>query len=1189
MIKRLLGLVFNRWVLLLVVVLAIALVLWIVGPLIMVGGKRPLDSETERLIAISVQPAVTVGILLWQLWRARRGNSAVVNLLLAAGQPRADRPADSPDLQAVGKRFEQAMLTLRRARFGAGGMMAGWSARLGGRFLYELPWYVIIGAPGSGKTTALRNCGLKFPLAANVGEQAVRGVGGTRDCDWWFTDQAVLIDTAGRFTTQDSDRENDRATWSGFLAMLRKSRPRQPVNGVLVTVSVSDLLARDAGSRGEYARTVRARLQELHENLAIRFPVYVLVTKSDLLAGFMDYFGVIDKEQRATPWGATFALQEGAAQSVARFGGEFDALLQRLGDGLIERLQHERDPQARARIYGFPGQFAALRTMLQEFMDTVFAPVPYEPESMLRGFYFISGTQEGTPIDRVLGSIARSYHLERAVIAPNQASGKSYFLTRLMGEVVIAENGLAGTNLKWEQRRKWAAIGAYAAVGMVTVGAFGAWTVSYFNNRSYLGDVAARVDHVRTLVQETPNRATPDLLPLVPALAATRSLAGQEETVPWKFGFGLYQGDKLDSAARASYGRMLVDAVLPRISLRVEDQLRLAGAAPEYQYEVLKAYMMLHDVQHFDADSVKAYVEADWDAQFARSLDAEQRAQMSAHLDALLAQGAAVSPLPEDRTLVEFHRQRLATVPLPQRIYNRLRHRGLGSDFPEFTVVRAAGNNASLVFQRRSGAPLTKGVPGLFTYDGYHRGFQKEVGRVAKQLAEEQAWVLGVAENPRDAATSVVASDQLLDDVRRIYLEEYAATWQAFIADVRLQPMASLAQSIQMARMLSAPDSPLPPLMKGMSRETTLLGSAGKNVIEKGADSASDAIKKSRKALSDLLAQKKPETGTRIEAIVDDRFAALRQLVTAPEGGKAPLDDTMALIGEVHVLLNAVDSAVKGGVAPPVSPVPNKVKAEAGRMPEPVRSMMDTLSQGSAQVAQLMVRQNLGQEVRSQVGEFCQQAVAGRYPLDRGSSRDATPADFAQVFGPGGKIDLLFQHKLAPYVDTAARPWKFRAVEGVPLGVDNGTLPQFQRAQAIRETFFPSGNTPSLKLQFKPVEMDATLKQFILDVDGQVVQYDHGPQVPTTVQWPGPRGTTQVRVQVSPPGGGNTFGAVFEGPWALLRVFDRVKIEPTNVPERFRATFDVDGRKAVFEVTANSVRNPFRLRELNEFACPAGL
>lgn len=258
-------------------------------------------------------------------------------------------------------------------------------------------------------------------------------------------------------------------------------------------------------------------------------------------------------------------------------------------------------------------------------------------------------------------------------------------------------------------------------------------------------------------------------------------------------------------------------------------------------------------------------------------------------------------------------------------------------------------------------------------------------------------------------------------------------------------------------------------------------------------------------------------------------------------------------------------------------------------MPQPLRAMLDNLSQSSATVSQLMVRQNLGQEVRSQVGEFCQQAVAGRYPVDRTSSRDATPADFALLFGPGGKIDQLFQQKLAPYVDTSTRPWKFRPVEGTPLGADGGSLPQFQRAATIRETFFPAGNTPSFKLDFKPIEMDASLTQFILDVDGQVVRYAHGPQIPTSVQWPGPRGSQQVRVQLSPPSSGSNQGMITDGPWALFRLFERVTIEPTGAPERFRATFNIDGRKAVFEVTTSSVRNPFRLRELNEFGCPAGL
>ena len=229
------------------------------------------------------------------------------------------------------------------------------------------------------------------------------------------------------------------------------------------------------------------------------------------------------------------------------------------------------------------------------------------------------------------------------------------------------------------------------------------------------------------------------------------------------------------------------------------------------------------------------------------------------------------------------------------------------------------------------------------------------------------------------------------------------------------------------------------------------------------------------------------------------------------------MDDTLALIAEVHVLLNAVELRVKGGSAPPPSPLPNKLKAEAQRMPRAgALDARQPRPPAARSVSQKMVRQNLGQEVKSQVGEFCQQAIAGRYPFDRGSRRDVTQADFALLFGPGGKLDQLFQQKLAPYVDTTTRPWKFRAVEGTPLGADSGSLPQFQRAQAIRETFFASGNTPSLRLDFKPLEMDNSISQFILDVDGQIVRYQHGPQIPMSVQWPGPRGSAQVRVQVEP-------------------------------------------------------------------------
>jgi type VI secretion system protein ImpL len=269
--------------------------------------------------------------------------------------------------------------------------------------------------------------------------------------------------------------------------------------------------------------------------------------------------------------------------------------------------------------------------------------------------------------------------------------------------------------------------------------------------------------------------------------------------------------------------------------------------------------------------------------------------------------------------------------------------------------------------------------------------------------------------------------------------------------------------------------------------------------------------------------------------------------------------------------------------------VTNKAKAESGRAPEPVRSVVANLSVAGNMLALGVTRANLGQAIKSQIGEFCHAAAAGRYPFVRGSERDITQEDFARLFAPNGLFDDFFQKHLQAFVDTSTRPWTFKDQAGASMG-GPGTLLTFQRAATIRETFFRgAANAPGLRLDFKPDAMDASIKRFILDVDGQVVQYAHGPQIPVAIQWPGPRGSTQVRVELLPPSDAGSSGMTASGPWALFRMFDRLQIESGAAPERFRATFNVNGRKATFEVTTSSVRSPFRLKELEEFSCPTGL
>jgi len=361
--------------------------------------------------------------------------SGLLERIAVSGAGSATDERVAKELETLRARFQQATAQLQKARFA--------SAAGTPRTVEELPWYVMIGAPGSGKSTALLNSGLRLPLYDTDGSASVPGVGGTRNCDWWFSDEAVLLDTAGRYTTQDSDRKADAAAWHGFLALLKQFRPQRPLNGALVTVSVLDLMLWSKAERARFAAHVRMRLSEMYAALDQRFPVYLLVTKTDLLAGFVEFFGDMDAHARTQVWGTTFDQEIDPALIEAPYAGDFAALEQRLAAEMLARLYEERDLQRRAAIYRFPQQFHAIGALVGEFLAQAFGTQVNHRPLQLRGVYFTSGTQEGNPIDRVLAALARSFGLEHGAAVVGRSSGKSYFITRLLREVVFPEAGLA--------------------------------------------------------------------------------------------------------------------------------------------------------------------------------------------------------------------------------------------------------------------------------------------------------------------------------------------------------------------------------------------------------------------------------------------------------------------------------------------------------------------------------------------------------------------------------------------------------------------------------------------------------------------------------------------------------------------------------------------------------------------------
>src|SRR3954452_16367516 len=243
-----------RWFLTFVGTALFAVLLWFFGPFLAF-----LASWVVRLVLIAAMLAIWLGANLLLDWRRRRREAVLVEGVAAAA-PNPTVTASAEEVAALRDKLTAALDLLKRARGTKG-------------YLYEQPWYAIIGPPGAGKTTALLNSGLRFPLAAEMGVGAVAGVGGTRLCDWWFTEDAVLIDPAGRYTTQDSDAAVDSAGWHAFLDLLKRTRIRLPLNGVIVAIPLTEIGAATREERLAHAHAVRRRIKEIEERLAARLPV----------------------------------------------------------------------------------------------------------------------------------------------------------------------------------------------------------------------------------------------------------------------------------------------------------------------------------------------------------------------------------------------------------------------------------------------------------------------------------------------------------------------------------------------------------------------------------------------------------------------------------------------------------------------------------------------------------------------------------------------------------------------------------------------------------------------------------------------------------------------------------------------------------------------------------------------------
>ena len=1193
--------------------LALAALLWFGAPFLAVGDIRPFESIWVRLPIVLLLALGAIAWIALIVIRRRRATAAL-------GEALAQQQEATGDGAALSGAMRDALATLRRAR-----------AKDGGDYLYDLPWYVIIGPPGAGKTTALVNSGLKFPLARGTTPAAIAGVGGTRYCDWWFAEEAVLIDTAGRYTTQDTDAKAERASWLAFLDLLKSNRPRQPINGVMVAISVEDLLTSTPEQIAAHADAIRNRLRELNERLKVDFPVYAVFTKSDLIAGFNEFFGSLTEPQRRMVWGHSFQTADKTRNMIGDVGPEYDALIERLNERLPDRLQDEPNPTARAQIFGFPSQMATLKRTIADFLGSVFEPTRYHANATLRGFYFTSGTQEGTPIDQLSGALTRNFGSEQAGAGAFSGRGKSYFLTDLIQKVIIGESGWVSTDLGAARRTTMLRIAGFAAVALVSLAALGLWWTSFSRNSDLITATNYGLADYRSsaapVLQETTisDRNFSRVLPLLhklrhmPAGYATRN-----ESTPVSATFGLSQRDRLQNATDISYQQALERMLRSRIIFRLEEQLEANANNPGFVYEALKVYMMVGGQAKLDRDLVMSWMRLDWaENLFPGAANAKGREALEEHLVAMLDldEGDTEPLVKLNQSLIENSQRTLRRLSIAERAYELLRTQARGQSQKDWVAAQRGGSDVRLAFEGLSGEDLdTVRVPYFYTYDGFQNAFVDRLGDIGERI-EKERWVLG--ENV-DQSAIVSQYATLFQDLLKLYARDYVASWQRTLKRLKLRPLNADKPKYVALSAMAAPTSPFKQLLESVRDETQLTKerpTTKKGAATQAANQAADALEKRASAALGRLGANLPLSAPGVDRVLSGGNEALganiesqfKQFHVLVEGdlGRRPVDQLLQIFAEINqnLAIAATNPAQSAAANAALVPLIASLRANSSRYPAPFDGMIIQAVndfEGDATGATVAL---LRQALADQVSRVCADILTNRFPFVKASTRDVPLADFARLFAPGGIMDKFYKERIEPYVDSSKAQWTWRVDSRVARALSPTTLREFQRASEIKEAFFPTGgNLPSFQMIVVPTALSADAASAKLEINGFTVASQQGVNTPVPVMWPG-AGVGKTAVTLTLGGasgsGGGIFGGGFfssgstppaqsetklfekDGVWSFFRLLDAGSVLKQG--DNVGLTLAGGGRQVGYSFGVGSLKNPLILPALREIRCPTGI
>ncbi|WP_136475561.1 type VI secretion system membrane subunit TssM [Pseudomonas sp. DG56-2] len=1169
--KKAAAILSTTWVWTLALVLFFALLVWGVGPLLAVNDYKFWKSASSRLLSISVL------FLFWGLamvfvnWRAGiRKNDQDDS---EDGQLRLHREESIDKEQKVLRgRFNEAVRTLKTSSLYRG---------RSDQWRNDLPWYLLIGPQSSGKTSLLEFSGLDFPIN-KVERKLTRDTFGTRHCDWYFADHGVLIDTAGRYLSQE-DPAVDGSAWNTLLELLRKRRRGRPLNGVLVSIPMDVLISGNEEGLKVIADQVRARLQDIRQKLHVDVPVYLVLSKADRLLGFNESFDQLTREESDQVLGCSFAQEQNGAD-VTMLRQQFEELLRRLNSQVIMRMHQERDTQRRGRILDFPHQLGQIGELLCLFVDMAFTGNRYQQASQLRGFYLTSAPHvPEKPAQNPKGDDAQASN--GADVLPTLRSGPSRFIHHLMSRVIFPEADLADLDKRERKRIHWGQRALYAGA-LAVLALFGVmWAQGFSANHE-------RLQSLRSLAQ-TWTQQREDLSAQDDAMAALKVLdasfdASNVFPAPTDVALyervGLYQGEKINPPVLNAYEQELQTQLLPRVAQMLEGQIRTNLRDRDRLLNSLRAYLMLSMADRRDPAWLRDWVASAWSTHYAGNTKVQN--DLSGHFQRLLKLNFSY---PVNDPLVIQARQVLRSESLANVVYRVLREQG--RSLPEYRLSQHLRSQSNVFFG------TDYAIPGFYTQQGYQQYFSVQGAALITDILRDN-WVLG-----EGSGISGMDLRRLMVELEQLYFRDYANYWSEAVGRIGLQPFNDAGGGAAQLAALTSADSPILQLLVEVRENTRFqaLAESAEDVVAaadtaKMAPSKVTAVAAIAGKAQQALASTLPDTAKRS---LQRRFEALHRLLDDNNGPTPDLSLALQALNDLQLQLASLARAnlpeqsafemARARMSGHRDAISN-LRNTSLRLPRPVSAWFNILVEDTWRLVLNDAYQFLNQRYQSELYSFYGKAINKRYPFNAHSTSDVAINDFREFFKAQGVAERFFETYLRPFVSGDPGSYHLRSIDGQSLPVSKLYLNQMAAAHVIRRSFFAENPTqPQVQFKLEPYTLDPAVSRSEFRFGAQALEYRHGPIMPVSFQWPtdaedGRTSLVLEKMSARPIGiEKNT------GPWSLFRLLDLMQTEYLSGRDVLVLKAEVGGLRANYLLMSQRTPNPFDMDVLRSFHMPVQL